>query len=129
MAEKNNAAAGAVKTPWYARLFGFDPSVNKVRTEIIAGVTTFLTMAYILAVNPVFSVGTGGTILAIFAIRSIYTIFTRRATRTISPVVSGDTLIAFFARQALFAVLPILTIQHHANRISTTKHLHAATIG
>lgn len=52
MAEKNNAAAGAVKTPWYARLFGFDPSVNKVRTEIIAGVTTFLTMAYILAVNP-----------------------------------------------------------------------------
>ncbi len=34
------------------KLFGFDPSKNKVRTEIMAGITTFLTMAYILAVNP-----------------------------------------------------------------------------
>ena len=34
------------------KLFGFDPSVMKVRTEIMAGVTTFLTMSYILAVNP-----------------------------------------------------------------------------
>lgn len=33
-------------------LFGFDPTQHKVRTEIVAGVTTFLTMAYILAVNP-----------------------------------------------------------------------------
>lgn len=33
-------------------LFGFDPAKNSVRTEIGAGVTTFLTMAYILAVNP-----------------------------------------------------------------------------
>ena len=34
------------------KLFGFDPTQNKVRTEIYAGITTFLTMAYILAVNP-----------------------------------------------------------------------------
>lgn len=34
------------------KLFGFDPSKNSVRTEILAGLTTFLTMAYILAVNP-----------------------------------------------------------------------------
>ena len=34
------------------KLFGFDPQTMKVRTEILAGVTTFLTMAYILAVNP-----------------------------------------------------------------------------
>ena len=34
------------------RLFGFDPAQHQVRTEIYAGVTTFLTMAYILAVNP-----------------------------------------------------------------------------
>lgn len=33
------------------KLFGFDPGKTKVRTEIIAGITTFLTMAYILAVN------------------------------------------------------------------------------
>ena len=34
------------------KLFGFDPTKTTVRTEILAGVTTFLTMAYILAVNP-----------------------------------------------------------------------------
>ena len=33
-------------------LFGFDPSKHNVKTEIIAGITTFLTMAYILAINP-----------------------------------------------------------------------------
>ena len=33
-------------------LFGFIPQKHKVRTEIIAGLTSFLTMAYILAVNP-----------------------------------------------------------------------------
>ena len=34
------------------KLFGFDPKKHSLRTEIVAGVTTFLTMAYILAVNP-----------------------------------------------------------------------------
>ena len=34
------------------KLFGFDPKTMKIRTEILAGITTFLTMAYILAVNP-----------------------------------------------------------------------------
>ena len=34
------------------KLFGFDRNVTRVRTEVIAGITTFLTMAYILAVNP-----------------------------------------------------------------------------
>lgn len=34
------------------KLFGFDPKTMSVRTEILAGITTFLTMAYILAVNP-----------------------------------------------------------------------------
>lgn len=34
------------------KLFGFDPKVSTVKTEITAGITTFLTMAYILAVNP-----------------------------------------------------------------------------
>jgi len=34
------------------KLFGFNPKETTVRTEIMAGITTFLTMAYILAVNP-----------------------------------------------------------------------------
>lgn len=34
------------------KLFGFNPNQTTVKTEILAGVTTFLTMSYILAVNP-----------------------------------------------------------------------------
>ena len=34
------------------KLFGFNPSNTTVRKEIVAGITTFLTMSYILAVNP-----------------------------------------------------------------------------
>ena len=35
-----------------SKCFGFDDKKHEVRTEVIAGITTFLTMAYILAVNP-----------------------------------------------------------------------------
>ena len=34
------------------KLFGFNSHSMQVRTEILAGITTFLTMSYILAVNP-----------------------------------------------------------------------------
>ena len=34
------------------KLFGFNPEQTTIRTEIVAGITTFLTMSYILAVNP-----------------------------------------------------------------------------
>ena len=34
------------------KLFGFDPAKTTIRTEVLAGFTTFLTMSYILAVNP-----------------------------------------------------------------------------
>lgn len=34
------------------KLFGFKKGETTVRTEIFAGLTTFFTMAYILAVNP-----------------------------------------------------------------------------
>lgn len=41
------------------RLLGFDPKKTSIRTEVIAGVTTFLTMCYILAVNPTILATTG----------------------------------------------------------------------
>lgn len=41
-----------MQSTFFQKLFGFDPMKHNVRTEILAGVTTFLTMAYILAVNP-----------------------------------------------------------------------------
>lgn len=34
------------------KIFGFDPQKSSARTEISAGLTSFLTMSYILAVNP-----------------------------------------------------------------------------
>lgn len=36
----------------FLKVLGFDPAKHSVKTEIVAGITTFLTMAYILAVNP-----------------------------------------------------------------------------
>lgn len=35
-----------------ARFFKFQEYRTNIRTEVLAGVTTFMTMAYILAVNP-----------------------------------------------------------------------------
>ena len=43
-------------------LFGFDASKHNVKTEIIAGITTFLTMSYILAVNPTMFAKIGETL-------------------------------------------------------------------
>ena len=34
------------------KLFKLDENKTTVRTEVVAGITTFMTMAYILAVNP-----------------------------------------------------------------------------
>ena len=40
-------------------LLGFDPKQMKVKTELVAGMATFLTMCYILAVNPTILATTG----------------------------------------------------------------------
>lgn len=50
--QKNMKKQGEKTLTMLQKLFGFDPAQHKVRTEIYAGLTTFLTMAYILAVNP-----------------------------------------------------------------------------
>ena len=36
----------------FLKLLGFESGTHSVKTEVLAGLTTFLTMAYILAVNP-----------------------------------------------------------------------------
>ena len=41
------------------KAFGFNPSTMQLKTELIAGATTFLTMSYVLAVNPAVSSATG----------------------------------------------------------------------
>ena len=49
------------------KIFGFNKQTMNLRTEIIAGITTFLTMSYILAVNPAMLSTTGMDKGAIFA--------------------------------------------------------------
>lgn len=49
------------------RLFGFDANQTTIKKEILAGITTFLTMSYILAVNPsMFSLLDGMSAGAVF---------------------------------------------------------------
>ena len=57
------------------KLFGFDRNVTRVRTEVLAGITTFLTMAYILAVNPNILSATGMDKGALFTTTVIVSAF------------------------------------------------------
>lgn len=51
----------------FLSLFGFDPAEHSVKTEILAGLTTFMTMSYILAVNPIILGATGMDKGAVFS--------------------------------------------------------------
>ena len=49
------------------KLFGLDPQQTNPKREVVAGITTFLTMAYILAVNPMIMVSAGMDYGAVFS--------------------------------------------------------------
>ena len=55
----------------FKALLGFDPKTTTVKTELIAGMTTFLTMCYILAVNPTILATTGMDKGALFTATAI----------------------------------------------------------
>ena len=75
MAESNTSAPRPQKAGWLTRLFGFDGSKMKVSTEILAGITTFLAMSYILAVNPSILGDTGMDKNALFSATAVSAIF------------------------------------------------------
>ena len=77
------------------KLFGFDPKKHSIKTEIVAVITTFLTMAYILAVNP--------SIFAPLAEQGMPTdsVFTTTALAAIV----GTIIMAFYAKKP-FALAP-----------------------
>ncbi len=52
-----NSDEGSPSSGWLADFFGFDEHDTNLRTEILAGVTTFLTMSYIVVVNPAIMAG------------------------------------------------------------------------
>lgn len=74
------------------KLFDFNPRTMTVRKEIIAGMTTFLTMAYILAVNPSVLSATGMDRGALF-------------TTTVVSAIFATLLMAFYAKLP-FALAP-----------------------
>ena len=79
--------------PAFEKLFGFDSTKHSVRTEILAGLTTFLTMAYILAVNPgIFSALPGMPGGAVF-------------TATALAAIIGTVVMALYAKKP-FALAP-----------------------
>ena len=101
-------------------IFGFDPAKHNVKTEMLAGLTTFLTMSYILAVNPLILSAAGMDKGAVFTATVVAAVI---ATLTMAiyakmpfALASGMGLNAFFAytlvismgytwQQALAAVL------------------------
>ena len=83
------------------KLFGFNPKETTVRTEIMAGITTFLTMAYILAVNPSILGETGMDKGALFTttvlMSALPTIFMALYAKLPLALAPGMGLNAFFA--------------------------------
>ena len=93
------------------KLFKLKENHTNVRTEIVAGITTFLAMAYILAVNPSILSASGMPSEAIFAATAISAAFATLIMAFFAnyPVVlaSGMGLNAYFA----FSVVPQLSAQ------------------
>ena len=75
MDDKTKLTAGSTNRSWLTKLFGFDPSSMKVSTEILAGITTFLAMSYILAVNPSILADCGMDKNALFTTTAVASIF------------------------------------------------------
>ena len=83
------------------KLFGFNTKETTVRTEVMAGITTFLTMAYILAVNPAILSETGMDKGALFTttviMSALPTIFMGLYAKLPLALAPGMGLNAFFA--------------------------------
>lgn len=75
MDDNTKLTAGSANRSWLTKLFGFDPSSMKVSTEILAGITTFLAMSYILAVNPSILADCGMDKNALFTTTAVASIF------------------------------------------------------
>ena len=83
------------------KLFGFDSKKSTIKTEIMAGITTFLSMAYILAVNPDILSATGMDKGAVFTttvvISAIITMLMGLYAKLPFALAPGMGLNAFFA--------------------------------
>lgn len=79
---------------WFAQFFDFEGHNTDMRTEVLAGITTFLTMSYIIVVNP-------AILSAAISIEG-YTdgeVFQMLAVATILASLVGILIMAFWARR------------------------------
>ncbi|MEF8782167.1 MAG: NCS2 family permease [Haloarculaceae archaeon] len=60
MADDSADGADGANSSWFAEYFGFAEHGTSLRIEALAGVTTFLTMSYIVVVNPAIMAGVPG---------------------------------------------------------------------
>ncbi len=100
LVKKSNGAIN-VNSGFLERTFKLSQSNTTIKTEIIAGITTFLTMAYIIAVNPDFLSQTGmdkGAVLTATCLTTgLTTIFMGIYANLPFSLASGMGLNAFFA--------------------------------
>lgn len=90
------------------KALGFDPKSQSMRTELVAGATTFLTMSYILAVNPAILSTTGMDKGALFtatalasAIATILLAFMAKLPFAQAPSMGLNAFFAFTLCQAM----------------------------
>jgi AGZA family xanthine/uracil permease-like MFS transporter len=115
------------------KFFKLKENKTTVRTEIVAGTTTFMTMAYILAVNPGILSATGmdagGVFTATALSSAIATLVMALVANLPFALAPGMGLNAFFAFKICgFAKLNLQKIIYFMNCISSlSHHLHLST--
>lgn len=140
---------------WLNRLFKLDQLQTKVRTEIIAGLTTFITMAYIIIVHPSLMKAAGMpagpvtvmTILAAAIFSILMGVYANRPF-AVAPAMGGNAFFAYtivasgaatwqtglgmvFIAGVIFLLLTLLGIRETISRLlpKSVKNAMAAAVG
>lgn len=118
---------------------GFNPEKHRVKTELLAGVTTFLTMSYILAVNPIIlgeaGMDKGAVFSATIIAAAVATLVMAFYAKLPFALASGMGLNAFFAYTLVIVMgyswqeaLAVVLVEGVAFIILTTLRVREAIV-
>ena len=100
MSSHQDGETAASDEGWFAEFFGFDEHETDLETEVLAGVTTFLTMSYIVVVNPSILVGIPnekpGILIEGYSVAEVQQML---AVVTILAAVAAIVVMAFYANR------------------------------